>query len=83
MMYCPAEKLFFAADQVLNRISPNIGVPAVDPEDDVLGQYLDRYTALLAAYPRMFWCYRDTNCPFMACNGALANSGSITRTAAR
>ena len=40
MLVCRAEKLFFAADQVLAKISPNVGVIAIDPEGDPLGYYL-------------------------------------------
>jgi glyoxylase-like metal-dependent hydrolase (beta-lactamase superfamily II) len=40
MLLSRADKLFFAADQVLPRISPNVSVVAVDPEGDPLGQYL-------------------------------------------
>ncbi len=40
MLYCEAEKLFFSADQVLTKISPNISVQAMEPEDDPLGAYL-------------------------------------------
>jgi glyoxylase-like metal-dependent hydrolase (beta-lactamase superfamily II) len=40
MLYCAAEKLFFSADQVLTKISPNISVQAMEPEDDPLGAYL-------------------------------------------
>jgi glyoxylase-like metal-dependent hydrolase (beta-lactamase superfamily II) len=40
MLYCEEDKLFFAADQVLERISPNVGVWAMDPNGDPLGLYL-------------------------------------------
>ena len=31
MLYCAADKVFLAADQVLAKITPNISVWAVDP----------------------------------------------------
>ena len=37
MLLCRADKLFFSADQVLAKISPNVSVIAVDPEGDPLG----------------------------------------------
>jgi glyoxylase-like metal-dependent hydrolase (beta-lactamase superfamily II) len=40
MLYCAADNLFLAADQVLAKITPNISVWAVDPEGDPLGLYL-------------------------------------------
>ncbi len=40
MLLCPEERLFFAADQVIARISPNVSVHAVEPEADALGIYL-------------------------------------------
>jgi glyoxylase-like metal-dependent hydrolase (beta-lactamase superfamily II) len=40
MLYCAADKVFLAADQVLAKITPNISVWAVDPEGDPLGLYL-------------------------------------------
>jgi glyoxylase-like metal-dependent hydrolase (beta-lactamase superfamily II) len=40
MLYCAAEKLFLAADQVLAKISPNVSVWAYDPFGDPLGLYL-------------------------------------------
>lgn len=40
MLLCPEERLFFAADQVIARISPNVSVQAMEPEADALGIYL-------------------------------------------
>ena len=40
MLYCAADNIFLAADQVLARITPNISVWAVDPEGDPLGLYM-------------------------------------------
>lgn len=46
LLNCAEEKLFFAADQVLAKISPNISVWAVEPEGDPLGLYLRSLAAL-------------------------------------
>lgn len=40
MLYCEEEGLLFAADQVMERISPNVGVYAGDRSGDPLGHYL-------------------------------------------
>jgi glyoxylase-like metal-dependent hydrolase (beta-lactamase superfamily II) len=40
MLYRPDERLFFAADQVIARISPNVSVHAMEPDLDALGIYL-------------------------------------------
>lgn len=51
MLYCADERIFLAADQVLARISPNIGVWAVDPSGDPLGLYLRSLAALSRDIP--------------------------------
>ncbi|PHP65204.1 MBL fold metallo-hydrolase [Zhengella mangrovi] len=40
MLYSEADNILFAADQVLERISPNISVFAGEPNGDPLGHYL-------------------------------------------
>jgi glyoxylase-like metal-dependent hydrolase (beta-lactamase superfamily II) len=40
MLLCRAGGVFFSADQVMAKISPNVSVSAVDPEGDPLGGYL-------------------------------------------
>lgn len=40
MLYCAADRLLFCADQVMERISPNISVEAQEPNSDPLGHYL-------------------------------------------
>jgi glyoxylase-like metal-dependent hydrolase (beta-lactamase superfamily II) len=51
MLYCAQENLLFAADQVLERISPNVSVWAVDPHGDPLGLYLRTLNDLAARVP--------------------------------
>lgn len=46
MLHQPAERLFFAADQVIARISPNVSVHAMEPDLDALGIYLRSLAAL-------------------------------------
>ena len=40
MLYQRTDRLFFSADQVIARISPNVSVHPVEPAEDVLGVYL-------------------------------------------
>ncbi len=40
MLYRPQDKVFFAADQVIARISPNVSVHPMEPDLDALGIYL-------------------------------------------
>jgi glyoxylase-like metal-dependent hydrolase (beta-lactamase superfamily II) len=40
MLYCPDDKLFLSADQVLSKISPNVSVWAHEPDENALGSYL-------------------------------------------
>lgn len=49
MLYLADEKILFAADQVIAKITPNISVWAVDPEGDPLGHFL-RTVRLLEAH---------------------------------
>ncbi len=46
MLYRPDERLFFAADQVIARISPNVSVHAMEPDLDALGIYLHSLAGL-------------------------------------
>ncbi len=49
MLYQPSDKLFFAADQVIARISPNVSVHAMEPDLDALGIYLNSLRAIREA----------------------------------
>jgi glyoxylase-like metal-dependent hydrolase (beta-lactamase superfamily II) len=51
MLLDRADKIFFAADQVLAKISPNVSVAAVDPAGDPLGIYLRSLGALKQSVP--------------------------------
>jgi glyoxylase-like metal-dependent hydrolase (beta-lactamase superfamily II) len=64
MLYCAAENLFLAADQVLARISPNVSVWAVDPEGDPLGIYLRSLDALRREIPADTLVLPGHNLPF-------------------
>jgi glyoxylase-like metal-dependent hydrolase (beta-lactamase superfamily II) len=64
MLYCAAENLFLAADQVLARISPNVSVWAVDPEGDPLGIYLRSLDGLQREIPADALVLPGHNLPF-------------------
>ncbi len=51
MLYLREENIFLAADQVLAKITPNIGVWAVDPDGDPLGLFLRSLRAIEQAIP--------------------------------
>ena len=51
MLYCAADKLFLSADQVLSKISPNVSVWAVEPDQNALGEYLASLASLTTTLP--------------------------------
>lgn len=40
MLYLPERKIFLAADQVIEKITPNVSVVAYEPDGDPLGRFL-------------------------------------------
>lgn len=65
MLHAPARKLLLCADQVLARISPNIGVDAHDPDGDPLGIYLRSLATLRATIPADTLVLPGHNLPFI------------------
>lgn len=51
MLYCEADDIFFPADQVLARITPNISVWEVDPDGNPLGLYLQSLQMIASRIP--------------------------------
>jgi glyoxylase-like metal-dependent hydrolase (beta-lactamase superfamily II) len=51
MLYCAADNVLLAADQVLAKITPNVSVWAVEPNGDPLGLYLRSLGELKQAIP--------------------------------
>ena len=51
MLHSPSDSLFLAADQVLARITPNVSVWAVEPEQNSLGEYLASLASLTTTLP--------------------------------
>ena len=73
MLYCAADNIFLAADQVLAKITPNISVWAVDPEGDPLGLYMRSLRSSRSRSRQTRWCCRDTSCRSTACTRAAAS----------
>jgi glyoxylase-like metal-dependent hydrolase (beta-lactamase superfamily II) len=48
LLHAPAENLLLAADQVIERITPNVSVLAFEPDGDPLGDFLASLAALKA-----------------------------------
>lgn len=51
MLYCESDNILFAADQVLEHISPNVSVWANEPDGDPLGHFLRSLRMLAAEIP--------------------------------
>lgn len=65
MLWCPDEELFLAADQVIEKISPNVSVWAVDPMGDPLGLYLRSLYGLCADLPEDAFVLSGHRLPFL------------------
>jgi glyoxylase-like metal-dependent hydrolase (beta-lactamase superfamily II) len=76
MLLCRGEKLFFSADQVLARISPNISVWAWEPDADPLGAYLASLAALHEAVPDHALVLPGHNLPFIGLQDRVADLSS-------
>ncbi len=64
MLLCRADGIFLAADQVLARISPNIGVWPTEPESNPLLHYLTSLAALRESIPDAVLALPAHNLPF-------------------
>lgn len=64
MLLCREAGLFFAADQVLARISPNVSVHAYEPEGNPLAAYLASLAALRRGVPDDALVLAMHNMPF-------------------
>lgn len=51
MLYLPDERLLLAADQVIEKITPNVSVMAFEPEGDPLGGFLTSLERLIRDLP--------------------------------
>ncbi|HEV2675902.1 MAG TPA: MBL fold metallo-hydrolase [Aliidongia sp.] len=64
MLFQPESKLFFSADQVLAKISPNVSVWSMEPEADPLGLYLSSLAEIRATLPEDAFVVACHNLPF-------------------
>jgi glyoxylase-like metal-dependent hydrolase (beta-lactamase superfamily II) len=64
MLHQPEAKLFFSADQVLAKISPNVSVWSMEPEADPLGLYLASLARIKATIPDDVLVLACHNLPF-------------------
>jgi glyoxylase-like metal-dependent hydrolase (beta-lactamase superfamily II) len=64
MLFEPDRGLFFSADQVLAKISPNVSVWAMEPDADPLGHYLSSLTQIRASLPEDVFVLACHNLPF-------------------
>lgn len=51
MLWCPDEAIFLAADQIIEHISPNVGVHAMEPEANPLGRFIASLDQLAETIP--------------------------------
>jgi glyoxylase-like metal-dependent hydrolase (beta-lactamase superfamily II) len=65
MLHQPSGRLLFAADQVIARISPNVSVHPVEPDEDPLGEYLRDLKALRASVPHDVLVLPGHGLPFL------------------
>lgn len=72
MLLCREDGLFFGADQVLARISPNISVWAWEPEADPLGAYLASLASLQTQIPADAFVLAAHNLPFIGLHARAA-----------
>lgn len=63
-LYCPELDLLIAGDQVLPKISPNVGVWHMEPEADTLGFYLASLAKLRGTLPPSCLVLPSHNLPF-------------------
>jgi glyoxylase-like metal-dependent hydrolase (beta-lactamase superfamily II) len=64
MLYCAADRLLLAADQVLAKISPNVSVAAMDPHGDPLGLFLGTLEMLRTTLPAETFVLPGHQLPF-------------------
>ena len=65
MLVCAADRIFLSADQVLPRISPNIGIYPRDPEGDPLGIFLRSLRGLRDTVPNDVLVLPGHDLPFV------------------
>ena len=80
-LWCEALNVLISGDQILPRITPNVSLPAAEPDSDPLADFLkslSRFEALPGAH---LWCCRRMATRSMACTPGSARSATITKSA--
>jgi len=72
MLYCRADNLFLAADQVLAKISPNVSVWPHEPHGDPLGEFLRSLAEIAASVPADAFVLPAHNLPFLGLHARIA-----------
>lgn len=72
MLFCRDEALFFAADQVIAKISPNVSVWPMEPQSDPLADYVQSLNRLRAALPADALVLPAHNLPFFGLHERVA-----------
>jgi glyoxylase-like metal-dependent hydrolase (beta-lactamase superfamily II) len=72
MLYCRADNLFLAADQVLAKISPNVSVWPHEPHSDPLGDYLRSLGEIAENIPGDAFVLPAHNLPFYGLHDRIA-----------
>lgn len=73
MLYCASDDLLLSADHVIARISPNISVSEVKPDDDPLGRYLGSFASICATVPDTALVLPGHRLPFNGLYARLAD----------
>jgi glyoxylase-like metal-dependent hydrolase (beta-lactamase superfamily II) len=71
MLHQASNKVFFAADQVIARISPNVSVHPVEPDEDPLGTYLSDLKSLRATVPHDVLVLPGHGLPFVGLHARI------------
>lgn len=90
MLLSRSENLFFSADQVLSKISPNVSVWSMEPEANSLGLYIESLTRLARDLPEDALVLPGHGVPFYGvktriqqlCDHHRDRCGDIARAAA-
>jgi len=70
-LYCPSQKLLISGDMLLPKISTNVGVWAVSPEDDPLADFL-RSLGRFEALPEDTLVLPSHGLPFVGLHARIA-----------
>jgi glyoxylase-like metal-dependent hydrolase (beta-lactamase superfamily II) len=72
LLYCPDARVFFAADQVMLGITPNVSVSPRNPSGDVLGLFLTSLRALADGVDASALVLPGHNLPFTGLGSRVA-----------